>query len=121
MPQVRTEELLEQHAVASGVQVLRGLEVTGITATDAGARVTVAGLPQPREFTGAFLVGCDGRRSIVREASGIGYTGEPRTRSPAPSATSAVDDPDVPPPPVTMHSAGRLRSTVRIDAGRSTG
>src|SRR5271165_1919241 len=34
IPQVRTEELLEQHALAAGVRVLRGVEATGIAASD---------------------------------------------------------------------------------------
>src|ERR1700684_1356389 len=36
IPQVRTEELLEEHARAVGVPVLRGVEVTGVTSTEDG-------------------------------------------------------------------------------------
>ena len=40
IPQVRTEELLEEHALAMGVPVLRGVEVTEVATTDEGVRVT---------------------------------------------------------------------------------
>ncbi len=115
-PQVRTEELLEARAVQSGAQVLRGWEVTGITSTDAGTSVTAAGPPGPREFTGRFLVGCDGRRSIVREASGIGYTGTEDTITCA-IGDVRLDEADVP-PAITTDSPGGSFYGVRIDAGR---
>jgi 2-polyprenyl-6-methoxyphenol hydroxylase-like FAD-dependent oxidoreductase len=80
LPQVRTEELLEQHAIELGVQVLRGMEVIQIASTADGVCATARGVAADGtapivEFAGRFLVGCDGRRSAVRAASGIGYTG----------------------------------------------
>src|SRR5271166_1732538 len=75
IPQVRTEELLEEHAIEAGARVLRGVEVTGIATSEQHVRVTAIGPDGEREFTGQYLAGCDGRRSVVRAASGIGYTG----------------------------------------------
>jgi 2-polyprenyl-6-methoxyphenol hydroxylase-like FAD-dependent oxidoreductase len=141
IPQVRTEELLEQHAIASGVRVLRGLEVREVadtdtdTGTDAGTaaetdaagadtdaagpgvRVTaVDSAGRPAEFSGQYLVGCDGRRSIVRTASGIGYTGTDDVLTSVLADVHLADD-DVP-PAVTTHSEGGSFYAVRIDSAR---
>jgi 2-polyprenyl-6-methoxyphenol hydroxylase-like FAD-dependent oxidoreductase len=123
IPQVRTEELLEQHAIATGVRVLRGLEVSAIAMTGEGVSVTAAGPdsaagagPGRREFSGRFLVGCDGRRSIVRTASGIGYTGTGDTIT-AVIGDVLLTDEDVP-PAVTTHSEAGSFYGVRIDGAR---
>src|SRR6201996_5741720 len=50
MPQVRTEELLEEHALAVGVQIRRGHEVTSVVAGDERVVVTANGPDGPREF-----------------------------------------------------------------------
>jgi len=116
IPQVRTEELLERHAIAAGVRVLRGLEVCDITATDKGVGATAIGPAGQTRFTGRYLVGCDGRRSIVRAASGIGYTGT------GDALTCVIGDVcleagDVP-PALTMHSEGGSFYAVRLDKAR---
>ena len=119
IPQVRTEELLEQHAIAVGVRVLRGLEASAIAMTGEGVSVTAAGPAVPgrsREFSGRFVVGCDGRRSIVRTASGIGYTGTGDTITCVIGDVLLTDD-DVP-PAVTMHSEAGSFYGVRIDGAR---
>jgi 2-polyprenyl-6-methoxyphenol hydroxylase-like FAD-dependent oxidoreductase len=142
IPQVRTEELLEQHAIASGVRVLRGLEVREIADTAAAAAGTAAGTAaetdatgadtdaaglgvrvtavdsagRPAEFSGQYLVGCDGRRSIVRTASGIGYTGTDDVLTSVLADVHLADD-DVP-PAVTTHSEGGSFYAVRIDSAR---
>src|SRR5882724_6608735 len=41
LPQVRTEELLEQHALAAGVRLLRGREVGKVAVDPGGQRVRV--------------------------------------------------------------------------------
>jgi len=117
IPQVRTEELLERHAIGAGVRVLRGLEVSGITATEAGVSATAVGATAGQvEFSGRYLVGCDGRRSIVRAASGIGYTGTDDALTCVIGDVRLEDD-DVP-PALTMHSEGGSFYAVRLDSDR---
>ncbi|PWS44960.1 monooxygenase, partial [Streptomyces sp. FT05W] len=60
LPQARTEELLEAHAVASGADVRRGHRVTGLTQDEDAVTVEVAGPDGPYTLRAAHLVGCDG-------------------------------------------------------------
>ncbi|MGK5552020.1 FAD-dependent monooxygenase [Actinomadura kijaniata] len=77
LPQARTEELLERHALSLGADVRRGHRVTGFTEDPAGVTVRVEGPDGPYELRAAYLVGCDGTRSTVRAAAGIGFPGTP--------------------------------------------
>jgi 2-polyprenyl-6-methoxyphenol hydroxylase-like FAD-dependent oxidoreductase len=117
LPQVRTEELLEKRAIELGARVLRGLEVTEIASTADGVRAIAvpAGSGEPVEFAGRFLVGCDGRRSVVRAASGIGYSGTGDTLSCVIGDVCLDDDA---PPAMTLHSDGGSFYGVRIDSAR---
>ncbi len=65
------EGVLAARAEASGVEILRGRGVEGFAQTDAGVVVEAGG----QAFRGRWLVGCDGARSVVRKASGIGFEG----------------------------------------------
>ena len=116
MPQVRTEELLEEHAAAVGVQILRGHEVTAVSADDDRVQVTAIGPDGPREFGAGYLAGCDGRRSIVRDAAGIGYEGTEDTITCIIGDVPVADD-DVP-PAMTLHSEAGSFHGVRIDPAR---
>ena len=60
------------------VPVYRGLEVTGFDQDDAGVDV---GLSNGDRLRSQFLVGCDGGRSLVRKAAGIGFPGWDATTS----------------------------------------
>lgn len=55
-----------------GVPVLRGHDVTGFTEDDGGVDVA---LSDGSSLTAGYLVGCDGGRSVVRKAAGIGFPG----------------------------------------------
>jgi len=77
-PQYVLEELLRE-AVRElpACQLATGYTVTGAGQDDAGVRVTVAGPDGPPAVVrAAYLVGCDGPRSAVRDAMGAAYTGE---------------------------------------------
>jgi 2-polyprenyl-6-methoxyphenol hydroxylase-like FAD-dependent oxidoreductase len=65
------EAVLAARAEATGVTVLRGGGVEGFTQTAESVVVQAGG----RSFRGRWLVGCDGARSVVRKAAGIGFTG----------------------------------------------
>jgi 2-polyprenyl-6-methoxyphenol hydroxylase-like FAD-dependent oxidoreductase len=113
LPQVRTEELLENRARSLGADIRRGVEVATVAADEGGVVVrTTAGL----ELSAQYVVGCDGRRSIVRDAAGISYTGTEDW------VTSTVGDVvlDMPDPPsaLTMHTETGSFYLVRIDPRR---
>ncbi|MEU6038191.1 FAD-dependent monooxygenase [Actinomadura sp. NPDC047616] len=78
-PQARTEELLEEHAVAMGADIRRGHTVDGLVQGAESVTVRVTGPTGPYEVEAAYVVGCDGVRSTVREAAGIAFPGTPAT------------------------------------------
>src|SRR5580704_16026365 len=74
-PQDAHERLLIERLAEAGVQVERQTELTGFS--DEGDRI-VARLRGPDGETtceAAYLAGCDGARSTVREAMGAGFPG----------------------------------------------
>jgi 2-polyprenyl-6-methoxyphenol hydroxylase-like FAD-dependent oxidoreductase len=60
------------------VPIYRGREVTGIAQDDAGADVA---LSDGQSLRAAYLVGCDGGRSLIRKAAGIAFQGWDPTTS----------------------------------------
>ena len=113
LPQVRTEELLEQRASSLGADIRRGVEAEAVQADSDGVTVTGS---DDLELRAKYVVGCDGRRSIVRETAGIGYTGTDDW------VMSTVGDVvlDMPEPPnaLTMHTETGSFYMVRIDPRR---
>ncbi|MEV0385414.1 FAD-dependent monooxygenase [Nonomuraea sp. NPDC050643] len=79
LPQARTEELLEEHAVALGATVLRGHRVTGLEQGADAVTVRVEGPEGPYDVRASYVAGCDGTRSTVRRAAGIGFPGSEAT------------------------------------------
>ncbi|RDG36348.1 FAD-dependent monooxygenase [Streptomyces corynorhini] len=79
LPQARTEELLEAHAVAAGARVLRGHRVTGLVEHRDAVTVSVTGPDGPWTLEAEHVVGCDGTRSTVRAAAGIEFPGTEAT------------------------------------------
>ncbi|HEY4148503.1 MAG TPA: FAD-dependent monooxygenase [Chitinophagaceae bacterium] len=65
------ETVLGRRAEAVGVEIKRGLAITGFHQTGDG--VTVQSGDQ--SFKGQWLVGCDGSRSVVRKAGGFEFAG----------------------------------------------
>jgi 2-polyprenyl-6-methoxyphenol hydroxylase-like FAD-dependent oxidoreductase len=65
------ETVLARRAEFLGVEIRRGLAITGFHQTDDG--VTVQSGDQ--SFKGKWLVGCDGSRSVVRKAGGFEFAG----------------------------------------------
>lgn len=71
------ERILADWVDELAVGVYRGRQVTGIAQDDTGVIVELAG---DRPMRAGYLVGCDGGRSVVRKAAGIGFPGwEPTT------------------------------------------
>ena len=70
--QRHVERILAEWVDELGVPVTRGREVTGFAQDDTGVDVA---LSDGRSLRAAYLVGCDGGRSTVRKAAGIGFPG----------------------------------------------
>ncbi|MEV0969089.1 FAD-dependent monooxygenase [Microtetraspora glauca] len=69
--QQQVEAILAERAAELGVDVRRGVEVTGIAPDDDGVTVTTDRGP----VHGRWLVGCDGGRSTVRKLAGFDFPG----------------------------------------------
>ncbi len=72
-----TEELLDAALRASDADYRRGVEVSRLQITDAGVHATLRTEGQEAaEVHAAWVVGCEGSHSMVRQQAGIGYTGD---------------------------------------------
>lgn len=67
LPQAETEQILERHLARAGVELRRGVEVTGLRRGAEGVVLRT----NRGEITARFVVGADGARSAVRDAVGI--------------------------------------------------
>ncbi|GGU17087.1 FAD-dependent monooxygenase [Streptomyces lateritius] len=94
VPQQRTEELLQDRAVALGADVRRRHQLVALT--DGPDRVTVEclGPAGPVRVTARFLVGCDGEDSTVRRLTGADFPGRDAERELLRADVSGVDTPD---------------------------
>ncbi|MFC8718572.1 FAD-dependent monooxygenase [Kitasatospora sp. NPDC057198] len=101
LPQQRLEELLEERAAELGVEIRRGHRVTGIHQDGRRAGAEVLGPDGPYRVDAAYLVGCDGARSPVRDAAGIAFPG---TAYPEVNRLAQVTLADT----VTLHGNGDL-------------
>jgi 2-polyprenyl-6-methoxyphenol hydroxylase-like FAD-dependent oxidoreductase len=72
LPQKHFERILAAWVDGLGVPIQREREVAGLTQDDTGVDVQ---LSDGRALRAAFLVGCDGGRSLIRKAAGIEFPG----------------------------------------------
>ncbi|MGW6979285.1 monooxygenase [Streptomyces sp. NPDC054932] len=80
LAQARTEALLEERAAELGVRISRGYETTGLCQDATGVELEVRGPGGAVDTVRArYAVGCDGGRSVVRRAAGIGFPGTDET------------------------------------------
>ncbi|MFJ6754649.1 FAD-dependent oxidoreductase [Streptomyces sp. NPDC091273] len=77
VPQQEVERLLAERAAQLGVDLRRGVELTGFDAEDDGVTVRTApvGGGPDRTLRAGWLVGCDGGRSTVRKLAGFAFPG----------------------------------------------
>ena len=88
--QTRIERILAEWIGELGVPVYRGREVTGFSQDDTGVDVTSSG---GESLRAAYLVGCDGGRSLVRKAAGIDFPGWDATVSHIIAEVELADEP----------------------------
>ncbi|MEU8710830.1 FAD-dependent monooxygenase [Streptomyces sp. NPDC048663] len=72
VPQADLERILAARADRLGVEVRRGVELTGFDAGEDGVLIHLDG---GRTVRAGWLVGCDGGRSTVRKLAGFGFPG----------------------------------------------
>ncbi|GAA3567389.1 FAD-dependent monooxygenase [Nonomuraea rosea] len=76
VPQSGTEGVLEERCRALDVTIERGAEVVGVRQDDDWVDVEIEGPDGRRVERAAYLVGCDGAHSTVREQVGARFVGE---------------------------------------------
>jgi len=75
-----------------GVPILRRCEVVGFAQDDGGVDVELSG---GRSWRAQYLVGCDGGRSLIRKAAGIGFPGWDPTSSQLIAEVEMADEPEI--------------------------
>ncbi|HEU5109241.1 MAG TPA: FAD-dependent monooxygenase, partial [Micromonosporaceae bacterium] len=80
VPQTRTEQVLGGWAVGLGADLRRGARVVDLTDDGDAVTVTFTTPSGPGTLRAAYVVGCDGERSTVRELTGIPFPGRPMRR-----------------------------------------
>jgi 2-polyprenyl-6-methoxyphenol hydroxylase-like FAD-dependent oxidoreductase len=116
LPQRRTEELLAAHLAELGVPILREHTVTGLRQDADGVWLDVDTPSGRQRFRAGYVVGCDGAGSVVREAAGIEFAGEP------PTWTTILGDTELAAPPrgkaLTLNRPGGSIYMVDLGDGR---
>lgn len=95
LEQARTEQLLEERARELGVEISYGHEAVSLTQDDDGVNVAGVGPDGDFRLRAAYLVGCDGGRSKVRESAGIGFPGSDGTMSSMLGDFAVVDQEEI--------------------------
>ncbi|WP_326565941.1 FAD-dependent monooxygenase [Mycobacterium sp. 3-98] len=109
LPQYRIERTLADWVSELGVPIYRGREVKGSTQDDAGVDVKLSDGPPLRA---AYLVGCDGGRSVIRKAAGIEFPGWD------PSMSCLIADVELDEqPPWGMHRDSGFHSFFKLEDG----
>ncbi|MYM25005.1 FAD-dependent oxidoreductase [Duganella sp. FT135W] len=69
------EQVLTRRALSLGVEIRRGAGITDVAQDADGVSVTASMAGQQRTARAAWLVGCDGARSVVRKQGGFEFAG----------------------------------------------
>ncbi|WP_427007639.1 FAD-dependent monooxygenase [Pseudarthrobacter sp. H2] len=94
------------------VTIYRGREVTGIAQDGTGVDV---GLSDGRSLRADYLAGCDGGRSLVRKAAGIGFPGWDPTTSSLIAQVEMTEEPElgIRRTPSGMHALGKVEYEIK--------
>ena len=106
------ERILAEWVGELGVPIERGLDVTGFAQDDEGVDVA---LSDGRSLRAAYLVGCDGGRSLIRKTAGIEFAGWDPTVSHLIAQVEMTDEPV----PGLRRDAHGIHSLARTE-GKST-
>jgi 2-polyprenyl-6-methoxyphenol hydroxylase-like FAD-dependent oxidoreductase len=116
LPQLRTEQLLEDHLATLGVPYLMSHTVTGLRQDADGVEIDVLTPSGATALRAAYVVGCDGGASTVREAAGIEFAGTPGTWSTVLGDVELTDPP--PERALTLNLPGGSMYMVALGGGR---
>jgi 2-polyprenyl-6-methoxyphenol hydroxylase-like FAD-dependent oxidoreductase len=94
------------------VRVYYGCEVTGFAQDDTGVDVE---LSDGQSRRAQYLVGCDGGRSVIRQAAGIEFPGWDPTRSNLIAEVEVTEEP----PRGIRHDATGIHALHRLEDGRT--
>jgi 2-polyprenyl-6-methoxyphenol hydroxylase-like FAD-dependent oxidoreductase len=89
--QNQIERILADWIREFGVPIHRGCEVTCIAQDGTGVDINLAG---GQRLRADYLVGCDGGRSIIRKAAGIGFPGSDPTTSCLIAEVEVAEEPE---------------------------
>ncbi|WP_410876150.1 SDR family oxidoreductase [Nocardia sp. A7] len=93
-PQVRLEAVLQERALEAGAVLRRGHRTTTLTARTGAVLIdTVTPDGERHTHRGAYLVGCDGERSTVRELAGFELAGTEAAREMLRADVAGIDIP----------------------------
>ena len=78
LSQAETQRILDQKLASLGVTIERSVEVSAVDRDATGTTLVVqrGGDPRVRTVTAAWVVGCDGARSVVRRSLGVPFEGD---------------------------------------------
>ncbi|KAK3938578.1 FAD-dependent monooxygenase [Diplogelasinospora grovesii] len=95
----RVEKTLAERALAVGVEIRRGVTVSGFSRSDDDmVTVDTIAKSEEEEFRGKWLVGCDGGRSTIRKVGGFEFVGtEPEFTGYSAKVELAADSEPLPP------------------------
>ncbi|MCX2967563.1 MULTISPECIES: FAD-dependent monooxygenase [Streptomyces] len=113
LPQGETEEVLEARARELGVTIERGVTLTGCAQEGDEVVCRLESGDRRWEERAAWVVGCDGAKSRVREAMGVGFAGE---TYPFPIVVADVRL-GAPPPEDLLVQVGRAGAVVCVAFG----
>jgi 3-(3-hydroxy-phenyl)propionate hydroxylase len=110
--QKHIERILAGWVAELSVPISYGSEVTGFAQDDAGVDVQ---LSDGRSLRAAYLVGCDGGRSLVRKAAGIEFPGWDPTTSALLAEVEMTEEPElgIRRTPSGMHALGKVEYEIR--------
>src|SRR3954453_22918795 len=111
LPQNDFERLLGARVGELGVPIVRRRDVTGFSQDDTGVDVALSDGDSRRA---AFLVGCDGGRSLIRKTAGIEFPGWDPSVSSIIAEVEMREEPEL----GIRHDANGTQAIARLEDGR---
>ena len=110
--QSHIERILADWVKELAVPILHGRAVTGVAQDDSGVDLA---LDDGSSLRARYLVGCDGGRSTVRKAAGIGFPGWDATTSSLIAEVEMAEEPEwgARRDAIGLHSLGRVAYEIR--------